>query len=148
MKLHELQATEGSRHNDYRRGRGIGSGNGKTAGKGHKGQNSRSGGGVALGFEGGQMPLWRRLPKRGFKNVNRVNYAAVNVGDLNNFKDGTVVTPALLHEAGLIRKDFDGIKVLGGGKLERKLTVQANAFSNSAKEAIEALGGVAELIKR
>ena len=102
----------------------------------------------ALGFEGGQMPLWRRLPKRGFKNVNRVNYAAVNVGDLNNFKDGTVVTPALLHEAGLVRKDFDGIKVLGGGKLERKLTVQANAFSQSAKDAIEALGGVAELIKR
>jgi len=148
MKLHELQYTEGSRSNDYRRGRGIGSGNGKTAGKGHKGQNSRSGGGVALGFEGGQMPLWRRLPKRGFKNVNRVNYAAVNVGDLNNFKDGTVVTPALLHEAGLVRKDFNGIKVLGAGKLERKLTVQAHAFSNSAKEAIEALGGVAELIKR
>ena len=148
MKLHELQYTEGSRSNDYRRGRGIGSGNGKTAGKGHKGQNSRSGGGVALGFEGGQMPLWRRLPKRGFKNVNRVNSAALNVGDLNNFKDGTVVTPALLHEAGLIRKDFDGVKVLGAGKLERKLTVQAHAFSNSAKEAIEALGGVAELIKR
>ena len=148
MKLHELQYTEGSRQNDYRRGRGIGSGNGKTAGKGHKGQNSRSGGGVALGFEGGQMPLWRRLPKRGFKNVNRVNYATVNVGDLNNFKDGTVVTPALLHEAGLVRKDYDGVKVLGAGKLERELTVQANAFSNSAKEAIEALGGVAELIKR
>ena len=148
MKLHELQYTEGSRSNDYRRGRGIGSGNGKTAGKVHKGQNARSGGGVALGFEGGQMPLWRRLPKRGFKNVNRVNFAAVNVGDLNNFKDGTVITPALLHEAGLSRKDFDGVKVLGAGKLERKLTVQAHAFSNSAKEAIEALGGVAELIKR
>ena len=148
MKLHELKYTEGSRSNDYRRGRGIGSGNGKTAGKGHKGQNSRSGGGVALGFEGGQMPLWRRLPKRGFKNVNRVAYATVNVGDLNKFDDGTVVNPALLHEAGLIRKEFDGVKVLGAGKLEKKLTVQANAFSNSAKEAIEALGGVAELIKR
>ena len=146
MKLHELQYTEGSRQNDYRRGRGIGSGNGKTAGKGHKGQNARSGGGVALGFEGGQLPLWRRLPKRGFKNVNRVNYAAVNVGDLNNFKDGTVVTPALLHEAGLIRKDFDVIKVLGKGKLEVKLTVQASKFSKSALEAITALGGKAEVI--
>ena len=148
MKLHELEYVEGSRSKDYRRGRGIGSGNGKTAGKGHKGQNSRSGGGVALGFEGGQMPLWRRLPKRGFKNVNRVNYATVNVGDLNKFGDNTVVTPALLHDAGLVRKDFDGIKVLGAGKLEKKLTVQADAFSNSAKEAIESLGGVAELIKR
>ena len=146
MKLHELQATSGSRSEHYRKGRGIGSGNGKTAGKGHKGQNARSGGGVALGFEGGQMPLWRRLPKRGFKNVNRVNYAAVNVGDLNNFKDGTVVTPALLHEAGLVRKDFDGLKVLGAGKLEKKLTVQAAKFSKSAEEAIKNAGGLAEVI--
>lgn len=146
MTLHELQATEGSRSKDYRRGRGIGSGNGKTAGKGHKGQNSRSGGGVALGFEGGQMPLWRRLPKRGFKNVNRVSYATVNVGDLNRFDEGTVVTPALLKEVGLLTKEYNGLKVLGGGKLEKKLTVQANAFSKSASEAIASAGGKAEVI--
>ena len=148
MKLNELKAVEGSRSKDYRVGRGTGSGNGKTAGKGHKGQNARSGGGVALGFEGGQMPLWRRLPKRGFKNVNRIAYACVNVGDLNKFDADTVVTPALLKEVGLVRKEYDGVKVLGAGKLEKKLTVQANAFSNSAKEAIEALGGKAELIER
>ena len=146
MKLHELQYTEGSRQNDYRRGRGIGSGNGKTAGKGHKGQNARSGGGVALGFEGGQMPLWRRLPKRGFKNRNRVEYAVVNVSDLNKFDEGTVVTPALLIEAGLVGKEFDGVKVLGAGKLEKKLTVQAAKFSKSAEEAINAAGGKAEVI--
>ena len=146
MKLHELQAVEGSRRNDYRRGRGIGSGNGKTAGKGHKGQNARSGGGVALGFEGGQMPLWRRLPKRGFKNVNRVEYAVVNVEDLNRFKEGTVVNSALLKEAGLVGKEFSGVKVLGKGKLEVKLTVQAAKFSKSALEAITALGGTAEVI--
>ena len=146
MKLNELQATEGSRRNDFRRGRGIGSGNGKTAGKGHKGQNARSGGGVALGFEGGQMPLWRRLPKRGFKNVNRVEYAVVNIEDLNRFKEGTVVNPALLHEAGLIGKEFSGVKVLGRGKLEVKLTVQAAKFSKSAEEAIKAAGGTAEVI--
>ena len=146
MKLHELQATKGSRQSDYRRGRGIGSGNGKTAGKGHKGQNARSGGGVALGFEGGQMPLWRRLPKRGFKNVNRVEYAVVNVEDLNRFKEGTVVNPALLHEAGLIGKELCGVKVLGRGKLEVKLTVQAAKFSKAAEEAIKAAGGTAEVI--
>lgn len=146
MKLHELQATEGSRSKDYRRGRGIGSGNGKTAGKGHKGQNARSGGGVALGFEGGQMPLWRRLPKRGFKNVNRVEYAVVNVSDLNRFDEGTVVTPALLKEAGLVGREFHGVKVLGAGKLEKKLTVQAAKFSKSAEEAINAAGGKAEVI--
>jgi len=146
MKLHELQATKGSRQSDYRRGRGIGSGNGKTAGKGHKGQNARSGGGVALGFEGGQMPLWRRLPKRGFKNVNRVQYAVVNVEDLNRFKEGTVVNPALLHEAGLIGNELCGVKVLGRGKLEVKLTVQAAKFSKSAEEAITAAGGTAEVI--
>ena len=146
MKLHELQYTEGSRQNDYRRGRGIGSGNGKTAGKGHKGQNARSGGGVALGFEGGQMPLWRRLPKRGFKNVNRVEYAVVNVNDLNRFDEGTVVTPALLKDAGLIGKEFHGVKVLGAGKLEKKLTVQAAKFSKSAEEAIKNAGGTAEVI--
>lgn len=146
MKLHELQATKGSRQSDYRRGRGIGSGNGKTAGKGHKGQNARSGGGVALGFEGGQMPLWRRLPKRGFKNVNHVEYAVVNVEDLNRFKEGTVVNSALLHDAGLIGKEFAGVKVLGRGKLEVKLTVQAKKFSKAAEEAIKAAGGTAEVI--
>ena len=146
MKLHELQATEGSRRNNYRVGRGIGSGNGKTAGKGHKGQNARSGGGVALGFEGGQMPLWRRLPKRGFKNVNRVEYAVVNVGDLNRFDDGAVVNSALLKEVGLVGKEFHGVKVLGKGKLEKKLTVQAAKFSKSAEEAINSVGGKAEVI--
>ena len=146
MKLHELHSTEGSRSEHYRKGRGIGSGNGKTAGKGHKGQNARSGGGVALGFEGGQMPLWRRLPKRGFKNVNRVEYAVVNVEDLNRFKEGTVVNSALLKEAGLVGKEFSGVKVLGKGKLEVKLTVQAAKFSKSAEEAITALGGKAEVI--
>ncbi len=146
MKLHELQAVEGSRRSDYRRGRGIGSGNGKTAGKGHKGQNARSGGGVALGFEGGQMPLWRRLPKRGFKNVNRVEYAVINLEDLNRFKEGTVVNSALLIEEGLITKEYCGVKVLARGKLEKKLTVQANKFSKAAEEAIVALGGKAEVI--
>lgn len=146
MKLHELQATEGSRSEKYRKGRGIGSGNGKTAGKGHKGQNARSGGGVALGFEGGQMPLWRRLPKRGFKNVNRVEYAVVNVEDLNRFDDGTVVNSALLKEVGLVGKEYHGVKVLGKGKLEKKLTVQAAKFSKSAEEAIKAAGGTAEVI--
>ena len=146
MNLHELQVTEGSRKAHYRKGRGIGSGNGKTAGKGHKGQNARSGGGVALGFEGGQMPLWRRLPKRGFKNVNRVEFATVNVGDLNKFEDGAVVNPAMLKEAGLLGKELDGVKVLGKGKLEKKLTVQAHAFSKTAQEAITAAGGKAEVI--
>ena len=146
MKLHELQATEGARTEGFRKGRGLGSGNGKTAGKGHKGQNARSGGGVALGFEGGQLPLFRRLPKRGFKNVNHVNYATINVGDLNRFKDGTVVSPALLKENGLLTKEYDGLKVLGGGQLERKLTVQANAFSKSAEKAISDAGGKIEVI--
>lgn len=146
MKLNELQATEGSRREHYRKGRGIGSGNGKTAGKGHKGQNARSGGGVALGFEGGQMPLWRRLPKRGFKNVNRVKYAVVNVSDLAKFEDGKVVDATLLKEAGILGKEYDGLKVLGGGKLERKLTVRANKFSASAEKAITAAGGKVEVI--
>lgn len=146
MKLHELSSTEGSRRKHYRVGRGLGSGNGKTCGTGHKGQNSRSGGGVALGFEGGQLPLFRRLPKRGFNNVNRVEYATVNVSSLNRFENGTVVTPALLKENGLLTKEYDGLKVLGAGKLEKSLTVQANAFSASAKEAIEAAGGKVEVI--
>ena len=146
MKLHELQVAEGARKEHYRKGRGLGSGNGKTAGKGHKGQNARSGGGVALGFEGGQLPLFRRLPKRGFKNVNHVNYATINVGDLNRFEDGTVVSPALLKENGLLSKEYDGLKVLGGGKLEKKLTVQATAFSKSAEKAISDAGGKIEVI--
>ena len=111
-----------------------------------KGQNARSGGGVALGFEGGQLPLFRRLPKRGFKNVNHVNYATINVGELNRFKDGTVVSPALLKEEGLLSREYDGLKVLGGGKLEKKLTVQAKAFSKSAEKAISDAGGKIEVI--
>ena len=146
MKLHELQATEGSRQEHYRKGRGLGSGNGKTAGKGHKGQNSRSGGGVRLGFEGGQLPLFRALPKRGFKNVNHVNYATVNVCDLDKFDNDTVITPALLKENGLLKKEYDGLKILGKGSLTKKLTVKANAFSNSAKEAIEKAGGKIEVM--
>ena len=146
MKLHELQATEGSRFEHYRKGRGLGSGNGKTAGKGHKGQNARSGGGVALGFEGGQLPLWRALPKRGFKNVNHINYATINVSVLERFEDGTVVTPALLKELGLLKKEYNGLKVLGNGKLTKKLTVQAQAFSKSAEEAINGAGGKIEVI--
>ena len=146
MKLHELQATEGARQEHYRKGRGLGSGNGKTAGKGHKGQNSRSGGGVRLGFEGGQLPLFRALPKRGFKNVNHVNYATVNVSALEIFDNGTVITPALLKENGLLKKEYDGLKILGNGSLTKSLTVQANAFSNSAKEAIEKAGGKIEVM--
>ena len=146
MKLHELQATEGSRFEHYRKGRGLGSGNGKTSGKGQKGQNSRSGGGVALGFEGGQLPLWRALPKRGFKNVNHINYATINVSALDRFEDGTVVTPALLKEVGLLKKEYNGLKVLGNGKLTKKLTVQANAFSKTAEAAINEAGGKIEVI--
>ena len=146
MKLHELQYTEGSRRDHYRKGRGLGSGNGKTAGKGHKGQNARSGGGVALGFEGGQLPLWRALPKRGFKNVNHVNYATINVSALERFENGTVVSPALLVEAGLIKNERDGIKVLGAGTLTKSLTVQAKAFSKSAETAIVNAGGKIEVI--
>ena len=146
MKLHELQYTEGSRSEHYRKGRGLGSGNGKTAGKGHKGQNARSGGGVALGFEGGQLPLWRALPKRGFKNVNHVNYATINVSALERFENGTVVSPALLIETGLVKKEFDGIKVLGSGTLTKSLTVQAKAFSKSAEAIIVNAGGKIEVM--
>ena len=146
MKLHELQYTEGSRREHYRKGRGLGSGNGKTAGKGHKGQNARSGGGVALGFEGGQLPLWRALPKRGFKNVNHVNYATINVSALERFENGTVVSPALLVETGLIKNEKDGIKVLGAGTLTKSLTVQAKAFSKSAEAAIVNAGGKIEVM--
>ena len=146
MKLHELQPTAGSRQENWRKGRGEGSGNGKTAGKGHKGQNARSGGGVRLGFEGGQLPLFRALPKRGFKNVNHVNYAVINVSALERFEAGTLVTPALLIESGLVRKEYDGIKVLGNGELTKALTVQANKFSKSAEAAITKAGGKIEVI--
>ena len=146
MKLHELQPTAGSRQQNWRKGRGEGSGNGKTAGKGQKGQNSRSGGGVRLGFEGGQLPLFRALPKRGFKNVNHVNYAVINVASLERFEAGTLVTPTLLVESGLVRKECDGIKVLGNGKLSKALTVQANKFSKSAEKAISEAGGKIEVI--
>ncbi|WP_374720869.1 50S ribosomal protein L15 [Peribacillus tepidiphilus] len=146
MKLHELKPAEGSRKERKRVGRGIGSGNGKTAGKGHKGQNARSGGGVRPGFEGGQTPLFRRLPKRGFTNINRKEYAVVNLETLNRFEDGTEVTPALLVETGVVKKEKAGIKILANGKLEKKLTVKAHKFSSAAKEAIEAAGGQTEVI--
>lgn len=146
MKLHELKPAEGSRKVRNRVGRGIGSGNGKTAGKGHKGQNARSGGGVRLGFEGGQTPLFRRLPKRGFTNINRKEFAIVNLSTLNRFEDGTEVTPELLLETGVISKLNDGVKILASGAVEKKLTVKALKFSSSAKEAIEAAGGSVEVI--
>ncbi|WP_147716688.1 50S ribosomal protein L15 [Bacillus cereus] len=146
MKLHELKPAEGSRKVRNRVGRGIGSGNGKTAGKGHKGQNARSGGGVRLGFEGGQTPLFRRLPKRGFTNINRKEFAIVNLSTLNRFEDGTEVTPELLLETGVISKLNDGVNVLASGAVEKKLTVKAHKFSSSAKEAIEAAGGSVEVI--
>lgn len=146
MKLHELTYTEGSRKDRKRIGRGHGSGQGKTAGKGHKGQNARSGGGVRLGFEGGQTPLFRRLPKRGFTNVNAKEYALVNLDQLNVFEDGTEVTPALLKEAGIVRNFKSGVKVLGNGELTKKLTVKAAKFSKSAEAAITAKGGSIEVI--
>lgn len=141
MKLHELQFNEGARSSRKRLGRGQGSGQGKTAGKGHKGQNARSGGGVPLGFEGGQTPLFRRIPKRGFTNHTRKEFAIVNVSALELFEDGTVVTPALLIEVGLIKKTLDGIKILGDGELSKKLSVSANKFSKSAVIVIEKAGG-------
>ncbi|UCZ53387.1 50S ribosomal protein L15 [Bacillus shivajii] len=146
MKLHELKPAEGSRKVRNRVGRGIASGNGKTAGKGHKGQNARSGGGVRPGFEGGQMPIFRRLPKRGFTNPTRKEFAIVNLETLNRFEEGTEVTPALLIESGVVSNEKDGIKILGNGNLERKLTVKAHKFSASAKEAIEAAGGTTEVV--
>lgn len=146
MKLHELQPAEGSRKVRNRVGRGTSSGNGKTSGRGQKGQNSRSGGGVRLGFEGGQTPLFRRVPKRGFTNINRKEFAVVNLDTLNRFEDGTIVTPALLIETKVVKSEKSGIKVLGNGKVERKLTVQASKFSQAAKEAIEAAGGSIEVI--
>lgn len=146
MKLHELTYTEGARKERKRLGRGHGSGQGKTAGKGHKGQNARSGGGVRLGFEGGQTPLFQRLPKRGFTNFNRKVYAVVNLDQLNRFEDGTVITPELLLETGVIKKLHSGVKVLAKGTLERKLTVRAAKFSKSAADQINALGGQFEVM--
>ncbi len=145
MKLHELQPAAGSTTSPKRLGRGTGSGLGKTSGKGHKGQNARSGGGVRPGFEGGQMPLTRRVPKRGFTNIFRTEYATVNVGNLDIFTDGSVVTAEMLKDAGLIKKTSNGVKILGDGELTKKLTVQAAKFSKSAQEKIETLGGKAEV---
>ena len=145
MKLHELHPAAGSTTAPKRLGRGVGSGLGKTSGKGHKGAKARSGGGKRPGFEGGQMPLYRRVPKRGFTNIYRVEYATVNVGRLEIFENGTVVTAETLKEAGLISKVMDGVKILGNGELTKKLTVEAAKFSDSAKEKIEALGGKAEV---
>ena len=146
MKLHELSPAEGSVKNNWRRGRGTGSGNGKTAGKGHKGQNARSGGGVRIGFEGGQLPLYRKHPKRGFHNKFATVYSIVNVDALNVFEDGDVVNLAALMEKGIIRKANDGLKVLGNGEISKKLTVEASVFSTTAKEKIEAGGGKTEVI--
>ena len=147
MKLHELSPAEGSVKENYRKGRGAGSGNGKTAGKGHKGQNARSGGGVRPGFEGGQLPLYRKLPKRGFNNYRFANkYAIINVQSLNKFNDGEVVDSAALLSAGIIHNVFDGVKVLGEGDVAKKLTVKAAIFSASAKEKIEAAGGKTEVV--
>ncbi|OKL35907.1 50S ribosomal protein L15 [Domibacillus mangrovi] len=146
MKLHELKPAQGSRKERNRVGRGTGSGNGKTSGKGHKGQNARSGGGVRLGFEGGQTPLFRRLPKRGFTNVNRKDYAVVNIDTLNRFEEGTEVTPELLIESGIVKNEKAGIKILANGNVEKKLTVKAHKFSAAAKEAIEAVGGKTEVV--
>ena len=147
MKLHELSPANGTVKDVKRVGRGHGSGNGKTAGKGHKGQNARSGGGVRIGFEGGQMPLTRRIPKRGFNNIFAKTYTVINVSDLNKFKDGTVVDTELLKAAGVIKKANDGVKVLGNGELTSKnLTVKAIKFSQTAIEKIEKAGGKAEVM--
>jgi len=146
MELHNLSNAKGAKTKAYRKGRGLGSGNGKNAGTGNKGQKSRSGGLKAPGFEGGQTPLYRRLPKFGFTNNGHKEYAIVNLSSLNAFKEGTVVNPALLKEVGLVKKEYDGVKILGNGELKVKLTVQAAKFSESAKSAIEAAGGSAEVI--
>jgi len=146
MKLHELKAAEGTRKRRHRVGRGMSSGSGKTSGRGHKGQKQRSGGGTRPGFEGGQMPLFQRLPKRGFTNINRKEYAIVNLETLNKFEDGTEITPELLQKEGVVKNLNSGIKVLGKGSIENKYTVKAHKFSASAKEAIEAAGGKTEVI--
>lgn len=146
MNLHELKYNEGARKSTKRLGRGQGSGQGKTAGKGHKGQNARSGGGVALGFEGGQTPIFKRIPKRGFKNFNRKEYAIINLSDLNRFEDGATVGPLELLASGVIKKLHNGVKVLGQGKLEKKLTVQCHKISKNAVALIEQAGGKVEEI--
>ena len=146
MNLHTLKPADGSRKKEIRVGRGIGSGVGKTCGRGHKGQKARSGGGVRPGFEGGQMPIYRRLPKRGFKNIWAKKFATVNVQSLNRFDDGAVVDGAALINAGIIKNVLDGVKILGNGDLSKKLSVKANAFTNSAKHKIESAGGSAEVI--
>ena len=146
MKLFELQPGVGSNKDTKRKGRGHGSGNGKTAGRGHKGQNARSGGGVRIGFEGGQMPIYRRLPKRGFNNVFALKYAEINVSDLNKFEDGAVVDAVALKEAGIIKKSLDGIKVLGNGEVSKKVIVKAAKFTEAAKEKIVAAGGKYEVM--
>lgn len=146
MKLHELSPAEGSVKPAWRKGRGPGSGNGKTAGKGHKGQSARSGGGVRPGFEGGQIPLYRKLPKRGFNNRFAKEYAIVNLDALNSFNDGDTVNLEALMSCGKIKKALDGLKILGNGEITKKITVQAKVFSKSAKEKIEAAGGKAEVI--
>ena len=147
MKLHTLYPNDGATKKRKIVGRGPGSGLGKTCGKGHKGQNARSGGGVRPGFEGGQLPLFRRLPKRGFTNAKfKTVYAVINLTDLNKFEDGSVITPELLKDMGILKNQLDGVKVLGNGKLEKKLTVKANQFSDTAVAAIEALGVKAEVI--
>ena len=147
MKLNELRPAEGSAKSAYRKGRGPGSGNGKTAGKGHKGQNARSGGGVRPGFEGGQLPLYRKLPKRGFNNYRfGKQYTIVNVDDLNRFEEGAVVDADALLATGVVSKVLDGIKVLGEGEVSKKITVKAAVFSASAKEKIEAVGGKTEVV--
>jgi large subunit ribosomal protein L15 len=146
MNLNEMKYNEGARHIRKRIGRGQGSGHGKTAGKGHKGQNARSGGGVAIGFEGGQTPFFKSMPKRGFTNFNRVEYAVVNLSDLNRFEEGTTVTPELLKQTGLVKKQLDGIKVLANGSLEKKVNVKCNKISKAAAAAIEKAGGTVEVI--
>ncbi|WP_251442980.1 50S ribosomal protein L15 [Veillonella intestinalis] len=146
MKLHELAPAAGSKKTRTRRGRGLGSGLGKTSGRGQKGQNSRSGGGVRSGFEGGQMPLYRRLPKRGFNNVFAKEYAEVNISQLNRFEDGATVDPVALIEVGILKNVRDGIRILGNGTLEKKLTVIANGFTKTAEEKIVAAGGKVEVI--
>ena len=146
MKLHELSPAPGSKKTRTRVGRGIGSGLGKTSGRGMKGQKSRSGGGVRTGFEGGQMPIYRRLPKRGFKNVFAKEYAEVNVSSLNQFDDGVTVDPVALVEAGIIKNVLDGIRILGNGELTKKLTVKANGFTKTAESKITAAGGKVEVI--
>ncbi len=147
MKLNELKYLEGSKKDIKRLGRGSSSGTGKTSGKGHKGQNARSGGGVRPGFEGGQLPLYRRLPKRGFSNsMFKKTYSVINVSDLNVFENETEVTPELLKEMGVVKKELSGVKILGNGTLEKKLTVRAHKFSSIAKEKIEAAGGKVEVM--